>query len=155
MSIEHFQHFLDVLRRNSQLDVKKFQKDVIDENIELKELNGKFSVKIINDKLSESILGFLGDAESRKILTPLLGEELTIPEILKESKVPKTSGYRKIESLILNGLIIETGRVLSESKKISKYRCCFDEIKTKLNKNDCGVTGILDKKMFEKSSSIN
>ena len=42
--------------------------------------------------------------------------------ILNESKIPKTSGYRKIENLIINGLIVESGKVLSESKRISKYR---------------------------------
>ena len=47
---------------------------------------------------------------------------------LKESKIPKTSGYRKIEDLLVSGLLIETGKILSESKKISKIRCVFQEI---------------------------
>ncbi len=78
----------------------------------------------------------------------------TIPQILKESKVPKTSGYRKIENLIINGLIIESGKVLSESKKISKLQCIFQEIKLDIKKERIIVSGIISKKMFEKSTCM-
>ena len=73
---------------------------------------------------------------------------------LKESKVPKTSGYRKIENLILHGIIIESGKVLSESKKISKLQCIFQEIKLDIKKDKIGVIGTINKKMFEKSTSM-
>ena len=92
--------------------------------------------KIIDQKLIELILELSGDSETRKIFICLFDNELTIPQILNESKVPKTSGYRKIENLIINGLILESGRVLSESKRISKYRCVFDKIIIKIEKNN-------------------
>ena len=76
----------------------------------------------------------------------MLENEYTIPQILKESKVPKTSGYRKIENLILNGLIIESGKVLSESKKISKLQCIFQEIRLEIKKNKFGIIGIVNEK---------
>jgi len=63
------------------------------------------------------ILELFGEAETRKIISMLLENEYTIPQILKESKVPKTSGYRKIEILLLHGLIIESGKILNENKK--------------------------------------
>ncbi len=80
---------------------------------------------------------------------------MTIPQILNDSKVPKTSGYRKIENLIINGLILESGRILSESKRISKYKCIFDEIKIVIKKNDVIVQGIINKKTLDKSTSVN
>ncbi len=43
-----------------------------------------------------------GEIETRKIILCLLENEFTIPEILKESNLPKTSGYRKIENLMIN-----------------------------------------------------
>ena len=58
------------------------------------------------------------------------------------------------ENLILNGLIIETGKVLSESKKISKLQCVFQEIKTDVKKGKISVNGFMDKKIFEKSTSM-
>ena len=87
-------------------------------------------------------------------VSSLLENEYTIPQILKESKVPKTSGYRKIENLILHGLIIESGKILSESKKISKLQCVFQEIKLDIKKEKIGVIGVVNEKMFEKSTSM-
>ncbi len=104
--------------------------------------------------MTDLILELFSESETRKIISSLLENEYTIPQILKESKVPKTSGYRKIENLILNGIIIESGKVLSESKKISKLQCVFQEIKLDIKKEKITITGIVSKKMFEKSTSM-
>jgi len=154
LSIEHFHRFSSILRKNSTLDVKKFEKDCINKIIKVKKKDDKYLVTIVNSELSDLILGLFGEVETRKLISSLLEKEYTIPQILKESKVPKTSGYRKIENLILNGLIIESGKVLSESKKISKLQCVFHEIKLEVKKENVGVTGIITEKMFEKSTSM-
>ncbi len=72
-------------------------------------------------ELGDLILELFGEAETGKIIPVLLENEYTIPQILKESKVPKTSGYGKIENLILDVLIIESGKVTSESEKYQNY----------------------------------
>jgi len=154
LSIEHFHRFSSILRKNSTLDVKKFEKDCINKVIKVKKKDDKYLVTIINSKLSDLILELFGEVETRKLISSLLEKEYTIPQILKESKVPKTSGYRKIENLILNGLIIESGKVLSESKKISKLQCIFHEIKLEVKKENVTVTGIVTEKMIEKSTSM-
>ena len=89
------------------------------------------------------------------MLNCLFDNELTTPQILSESKIPKTSGYRKIENLIINGLIVESGKVLSESKRISKYRCVFDEIKIEMKKNNIIIQGVINEQIFNKSTCIN
>jgi len=153
LSIEHFQRFTSVLKKNF-VDFKKFEKDCINKIIKIKKRNDTYIVTIVNTNLSDLILGLFSESETRKIISSLLENEYTIPQILKESKVPKTSGYRKIENLIINGLIIESGKILSESKKISKLQCVFQEIKLDIKKEKILVTGILSKKMFEKSTSM-
>ena len=154
LSIEHFHRFSSILRKNSTLDVKKFEKDCINKVIKVKKKDDKYLVTIINSELSDLILELFGEVETRKLISSLLEKEYTIPQILKESKVPKTSGYRKIENLILKGLIIESGKVLSESKKISKLQCIFHEIKLEVKKENTIVTGIVTEKMIEKSTSM-
>jgi len=154
LSIEHFHKFSSVLRKNSTLDVKRFEKDCIDKVIKVGKKDDKFLVTIINSDLRDLIIGLFGDVETRKIISTLLENEYTIPQILKESKVPKTSGYRKIENLILHGLIIESGKILSESKKISKLQCIFQEIQLDIKKDKIRIIGIVNKKMFEKSTSM-
>jgi len=154
LSIEHFQKFTNVLKKNSHIDVKRFEKDCINKIIKVKKRDNKYYVKVVNTFVSDLILELFSEPETRKIISALLENEYTIPEILKESKVPKTSGYRKIENLIFNGLIIESGKVLSESKKISKLQCVFQEIKLNIKKEKIAVTGVISKKMFEKSTSM-
>jgi hypothetical protein len=154
LSIEHFEKFSSILRKNSSIDVNKFEKECIEKILKIKKSGEKYSVTIIDLDLKNLILELFGDIESRKIISSLLENEYIIPQILKESKVPKTSGYRKIENLILNGLFIESGKVLSESKKISKLQCIFEEIKIDIKKGKSTVNGIVNEKMFEKSTSM-
>ena len=154
LSIEHFHKFSSVLRKNSSMDVKRFEKNCIDKLLKVKKRDDRYLVTIVNSDLRNLILELFGDVETRKIISSLLENEYTIPQILKESKVPKTSGYRKIENLILHGLIIESGKVLSESKRISKLQCIFQEIKLDIKKEKITITLTINKKMFEKSTSM-
>jgi len=155
LSIEHFDKFTKVLKNISNIDVKKLESDCINKVIKIKKWNENYSIQIIDQKLIELILELSGDSETRKIFSCVFENDLTIPQILNEAKIPKTSGYRKIENLIINGLILESGKILSESKRISKYRCVFDEIKIEMKKNDIIIQGIINKKTFDKSTSIN
>ncbi len=154
LSIEHFQKFTNVLKKNSNIDIKRFEKDCINKIIKVKKRDDRYNVTIVNTFVTDLILELFSESETRKIISTLLENEYTIPQILKESKVPKTSGYRKIENLIINGLIIESGKVLSESKRISKLQCVFQEIKLDIKKEKITVKGVISKKMFEKSTSM-
>ena len=154
LSIEHFKKFTSVFKKNSTLDANKFETDCINKIIKIKKGDKKYFVTIIDTDLSNLILELFGETDTRNIISALLENEYTIPQILKVSKAPKTSGYRKIENLIINGLIIETGRVLSESKKISKLQCVFQEIKLDIKKGKTTVMGTISEKMIEKSTSM-
>jgi hypothetical protein len=154
LSIEHFQKFTNALKKNSHIDIKKFEKDCINKIIKVKKRDDRYDITIVSAIVMDLILELFSESETRKIISILLENEYTIPQILKESKVPKTSGYRKIENLIFNGIIIESGKVLSESKKISKLQCVFQEIKLDIKKEKITITGIVSKKMFEKSTSM-
>ena len=155
LSIEHFDKFDQVLKNILNINRKKFENDCINEVIKIKKIDDKYSVRIIDQKLIDSLLVLCGDSETRLMLNCLFDNELTIPQILSESKIPKTSGYRKIENLIINGLIVESGKVLSESKRISKYRCVFDEIKIEMKKNNIIIQGIINEQIFNKSTCVN
>ena len=154
LSIEHFQKFINVFKKNSNININKFEKDCISKIIKIRKKDDKYLINIIDSTLTNTIFEFLGDSEARKIISILLENEYTIPQILKESKIPKTTGYRKIEDLLISGLLIETGKVLSESKKISKIRCVFQEISINIKKEKISINGIISKKVFEKSTSM-
>jgi len=154
ISIEHFHVFLKVLKKNLNIDVNKFENECIKKIIKIKKNDEKYIITILDQDLKNLILEIFGEIESRKIIFCLFDNEYTIPHILKESKVPKTSGYRKIENWILNGLIVESQKVLSESKKVSKIQCIFQEISLDIKKGKFLVNVTIDKKIFEKSTSM-
>lgn len=154
LSIEHFHVFLKVLKKNLNIDVNKFENECIKKIIKIKKNDEKYIITILDQDLKNLILEIFGEIESRKIISCLFDNEYTIPHILKESKIPKTSGYRKIENLILNGLIVESRKVLSESKKVSKMQCIFQEINLDIKKGKFLVNGTIDKEIFEKSTSM-
>ncbi|EGG41762.1 hypothetical protein Nlim_1379 [Candidatus Nitrosarchaeum limnium SFB1] len=154
LSIEHFQNFTKILKSVINVNEKKFVSECICGIIKIKKTDSGYKIRIIEEELIDLILQVCGDSETRKIIGCVFSKELTIPQILNECKVPKTSGYRKIENLIINGFILETGKVLSESKRISKYRCVFDEIKIEMQKNNVIIHGIINNKIFDKSTSM-
>ena len=154
LSIEHFEKFINVFKKNSNININKFEKDCINKIIKIRKKDDKYLVNVIDSELVNTIFEFLGDFESRKIISILLENEYTIPQIIKESKIPKTSGYRKIENLLISGVLIETGKILSESKKVSKIRCIFQEVSINVKEEKITINGIISKKLFEKSTSM-
>lgn len=155
LSIEHFHKFKETLKNISDINIKKFENDCIDQIIKIKKLDDSYSVKIIDQKLITLILESYSDSETREILTCLFDNDLTTNEILTELKIPKTSGYRKIENLVLSGLILETKKTRINGRWIFKYRSIFDEIKIVIKKNEVIIQVIINKKIFDKSTSIN
>ena len=154
LATEQFQTLLKVIKKNSQLDVNELEKECLEQFIQVKKTKENYYVTILDSKLIHFILDIFGDTEVRKMILSILKSEHTIPEILKESGIPKTSGYRKIENLLINGFFVETGKILSESKKISKIQCVFQEIIIDAKKEKLIIHGIVPKKIFEKSTTM-
>ena len=117
------------------------------EGLEKKFLDGICCIKSKEDKsenrftisdpaLSQSILKAFSDDEMSKILNASIGEPWTISEILEKLDIPKTSGYRKINSLIEDGLLIKTGTDLTSNRReIGKYKSLFDNVNIDFNNN--------------------
>jgi hypothetical protein len=152
LSIEHFINFHDILKKNSDLDIAKFEKDCIEKIVQVSKSNNNYTVKIISKKLSEKIFNFFGDPESRAILLCMMNKGQTITEIQKNSKILKSPTYRKIENLLLDGLILESGKILKNNKRVSQYRCIFDEVHAVIGEKKLKLEIILSAKRFNESS---
>jgi predicted transcriptional regulator len=69
-----------------------------------------------------------------KILNASIGEPWTISEILEKLDIPQTSGYRKINLLIKEGLLIKTGQEFTENRRcVYKYKSLFDNVNIDFN----------------------
>jgi hypothetical protein len=117
------------------------------EGLETKFLDNICSIKSKKDKMenrftisdssiSRSILKVFSDEEMSKILNASIGEPWTISEILKKLNISKTSGYRKINFLIDEGLLVKTGHELTENRRVvDKYKSLFDNVNIDFNNN--------------------
>ena len=81
------------------------------------------------------ILETYGDLDKRKILESVSETPKIINDILKDCTLPRTSGYRKINHLIDNGLLFKTGHIEVDNKKINKYLCIFSNLKINIEKS--------------------
>lgn len=152
LSIENFEILHNILRQFHEIDVNAFEKSCMDKIISISRANNEYLVTILNSKLTNKIFNYLGDGESRKLLSCIMGNNLTIPEILSETKILKSPAYRKIENLLLDGLILESGKILTNNKRVSQYRCLFKEFQSVINKNKFQIVLVVDKKDLEESS---
>ena len=152
LSVEHFEKFHNVLKNISSIELEKFEKNCIDKIIQVSRNKNNYNIKIVSQKLSDKIFNFYGDPETRNILMSLMGESKTISEILEISKVLKSPAYRKIENLLLDGMILESGKILKNNKRVSQYFCIFDEVHAVIKKNKLLLEVIVNPVNFNQSS---
>ena len=110
----------------------------------------------LNDSiLAGVILEAFGDVDKKKILASVTDESKIIYDILHECKIPQTSGYRKINSLIKNGLLLIDGFIETpDGKKINKYQTIFQNVNIHIIKNKVTVDIQMNEKSIETSSII-
>jgi len=152
LSIEHFEKFHTTLKKYLNIDLKKFEEDCIKKIIRVSKSKNKYYIKIVNPRLSNEIFDFYGDPQSRQILSCIMGKSQTISKILKNSNVLKSPAYRKIENLLLSGLILESGTIIINNKRVSQYRCFFDEVHVVIRENDLVMEGVVNARNFNESS---
>ena len=152
LSIEHFEKLHNALKKYLNIDLKKFEEDCIKKIIRVSKSENKYFIKIVNPRLSNEIFDFYGDPQSRQILSCIMGKSLTISKILKNSKVLQSPAYRKIENLLLSGLILESGTIIINNKRVSQYRCFFDEVHVVIRENDLVMEGVVNARNFNESS---
>lgn len=153
-SIEEFQKLDVVLREFFGPSTDGLEKKFLRGVCEIKLLDGENWVLIENPELTKTILESFGDDDKKKILSALNGDSLIVSQILEKCKIPQTSGYRKVNALINDGLLVPSGYIAApDGKKITKYRSIFDNIKIDILKDKIVITLHLPKEDF-KSSSI-
>ena len=139
-SIEEFSKLDAVLREFFGAGADGLEQRFLKSVCEVKVLNNEKWVKIENPFLTKIILESFGDDDKKKILSALNGESLIISQIIERCSIPQTSGYRKVNSLIEEGLLVPSGFIAtSDGKKITKYRSIFDNIKIDIVKNNITV----------------
>ena len=101
-----------------------------------KEKPDKSWITLEDPRLVELILRSMGDEDKKNIITSVIPEPRIISDIIKITKIPQTSVYRKINLLINDGLLAPQGYfITSDGKRITRYGAIFDDINIALEKN--------------------
>jgi len=112
-------------------------------------------ITIHEQELARIILESFGDHDKRAILNSVLDNPLIVADILKNCKIPQTSGYRKINSLIGVGLLIPNGQSITpDGKRVIKYETLFRNINIEIEKNSVKVKVQMKKNAIENSSIL-
>ncbi len=84
-----------------------------------------------------------------------MGESLIISDITKKFQIHQTSGYRKINFLINNGLLVSSGFEFTlDGKKVKKYETIIDNVIMEIVKNSVSVKIQLKKSLLNESSIL-
>ncbi|MBT8243244.1 MAG: transcriptional regulator [Nitrosopumilus sp.] len=135
-SIKEFQKLDSVLREFFGAGAEGLEKKFLDSICCIKSKTDRAEKRftISDPAISQSILKAFSDDEMSKILNASIGEPWTISEILERLNIPKTSGYRKINSLIEDGLLIKAGSDFTSNRRvIDKYKSFFDNVNIDFN----------------------
>ncbi len=131
----------------------KFLHNIIDLKQQKKVTDNWITLK--DQDLAKIFLESFADEDKKVIIGTILDRSLIIADILEQCKVPQTSGYRKINQLIDNGLLISNGyAIASDGKKIKKYVTIFDNVKMDIEKNVVVVKIQLKKGSFQESTIL-
>jgi len=155
-SIEDFTKFDDMLKEFLNSDPLQFEQNCLLEILSFDNPKKDFvSITIKDNSLTNLLLESLGDKESRKIIEQTSKKPLLISEILLFCKLSQTSGYRKINSLIRNGLLIQSGHELTSKKRvINRFSMFCKKINIEMEKEKIVVKVKVPKKIFESSTVI-
>jgi len=112
-------------------------------------------ITIEDPYLNELILKSYGDEDKKTILNTLMDKKLPILDTLETCKIPQTSGYRKINSLIKDGMLVPEGyNTTHDGKKVTEYTALFENLGINIEKDTILVKVQLRKQIMEKSPII-
>lgn len=157
-AIKDFRKFDSVLREFFGAGADGLEQKFLSNIIDIETSKNKKSgwIEIRDSSLSKTFLESFADSDKKSILGLVVDDAKIIADILESCKIPQTSGYRKINSLINEGLLISTGFELSrDGKKIKKYETVFTNIKVDIVKNDVMVKVQMKNQSLSDSSVLS
>ena len=95
---------------------------------------------IRDSNISKIVLEAFGDEDKKKIISVLMNEPHIVSEVLEICNLAQTSGYRKMNKMISDGLLTVDGYITTiDGKKVNKYVSIFENIKIDIVKNNVTV----------------
>lgn len=156
-AIKNFQKFDSVLREFFGAGADGLEQKFLQKIVKIEKSKQAVSnwIHMKDPELSRIFLESFADQDKKAILGSVMDTPLIIAQILETCSIPQTSGYRKINYLINNGLLVANGFELAhDGKKVKKYETIFDNVKVDIVKNDIAVKVQLKNTLLNDSSIL-
>ncbi len=137
-AVEDFGKLDSVLREFFGGGAEGIERQIINKIIILDETkyHEKKWITLEDSRLIELVLKSLGDEDKKNIINAVMNEPMIISDILEISKTPQTSGYRKVNALIDDGILVPRGHLTTrDGKPVTKYKTIFENISISIEKN--------------------
>ncbi len=108
---------------------------IVKEHKKSNELADNDWITLEKEHLIKIILEAFTDDEMREILYATLYSAKTITEILDICKIPKTSGYRKINSMINSHILVPSGTAMKRNRRLKKYASTIEDAQIETEKD--------------------
>ncbi|MGI0007294.1 MAG: transcriptional regulator [Nitrosotalea sp.] len=144
-----------VLREFFGEEAKRIERQLLQHIISIQQskIEDREWITIEDPHINKIILEAIGDDDKKNILNAVLDKPRIISEILEICKIPQTSGYRKVNNLIQNGLLIIHGHESTEyGRTANRYQSVFDNIQIHVEKNKVVVQIQLTKEYLKNSN---
>jgi len=141
-AVEDFQKLDDVLREFFGEGAVGLERKIFESICTVSKVKNKDEewMTIRDSNIAKTVLEAFGDEDKKKIMSVLMNEPHIVSEVLDMCSLPQTSGYRKINSMISDGLLTVEGYITtSDGKKVNKYISIFENIKIDIVKNNVSV----------------
>ena len=156
-AVENFAILDGVLREFFGGGAEGLERQFMKHVIALEQTSGqeKEWITIEDYRLSTIILKALGDDDKNKILNAVISKPMIISDILFVTQIPQTSGYRKVNSLIEDGLLIAEGHdTLADGKMVTKYKTLFENVQINIVQNKITIKIQVPEKSLKSSTVI-
>jgi len=156
-AIKDFHKLDSVLREFFGADADKIEQKFLKNIVSIEKSKQSYFnwIQIKDQELSKIFLESFADSDKRLIIGSVMDESLIISDITKKCQIPQTSGYRKINFLINNGLLVSSGfEFTQDGKKVKKYETIIDNVIMKIVKNSVSVKIKLKKSLLNESSIL-
>lgn len=117
------------------IDLQYLRDIIVKEHKKSTELIDNDWVTLEKEQLIKLVLEAFTDDEMREILYSTLYSPKTITEILDICKIPKTSGYRKINSMINNHILVPSGTAMKRNRRLKKYTSTIEDAQIETEKD--------------------
>jgi hypothetical protein len=129
-ALKHYEPFDRTLHEFFGRAADRMISRLFEKVFEIKKIGKIICLQIKDKKFAELLLESYGDKEKKMILMAVSESALSISKILKQANISsQTTGYRIINNLIEDGLLVESGFDSSlDGKKTQAYRTPIKKI---------------------------